>query len=193
MKRSIPTTHLERVTVGDIMTRDVIAVHPDTSVETLMAVFLDRHISGAPVVDAFGRAIGMVSKTDIVRDHYERGDTYEIESGRDPHGGELDLGPGFHTIDVASATVAEVMVPVAFTLTAGEPLARAAALMAYEGVHRIPVVALDGAVIGILSSIDVLRWLAEDRGYALPAKWSSARAGRDLGRDDIIGIDVEAG
>ena len=57
------------------------------------------------------------------------------------------------------------MTPVAFTLEETAPLAYAAALMATEGVHRLPVVALDGKVVGILSSMDVLRWMAEASGF----------------------------
>jgi CBS domain-containing protein len=38
--------------------------------------------------------------------------------------------------------------------------------MAYEGVHRVPVVAADGRVVGILSSLDVVRWLAH---HGVPA------------------------
>jgi CBS domain-containing protein len=161
---------LDHVTVGDIMTRDVIVVQPNHSVETLMAVFLDRHISGAPVVDPAGQPLGMVSKTDIVRDRYERGDTYEPVPVATIDGETVELDQGFQTRELASALVRDVMVPVAFTLTAAEPVARAAALMAYEGVHRIPVVGPSGAVIGIVSTIDVLRWLAEDRGYAMPQR-----------------------
>ena len=43
----------------------------------------------------------------------------------------------------------------------------AAALMAYENIHRVPVVAADGAVIGIVSAMDIVRWVAEQDGYVV--------------------------
>jgi CBS domain-containing protein len=43
----------------------------------------------------------------------------------------------------------------------------AATVMAIEGVHRIPVTSESGEVVGILSALDVLRWLAEQDGYAI--------------------------
>ena len=58
------------------------------------------------------------------------------------------------------------MMRVAFCLEETETVAAAAALMATECVHRIPVVSrADGSVVGIVSSLDVLGWLARQHGY----------------------------
>jgi predicted transcriptional regulator len=40
--------------------------------------------------------------------------------------------------------------------------------MAYEKVHRVVVTDIAGNVVGLVSSIDVLRWLACHDGYAIP-------------------------
>ena len=66
------------------------------------------------------------------------------------------------------ATVADVMMPFAFTLATSASLARAAALMAYEGVGRVVVVEPDGRVAGVVSAVDVMRWLARAEGYVVP-------------------------
>ena len=42
--------------------------------------------------------------------------------------------------------------------------------MAYEGVHRLPVVSDDGRVVGLVSSIDVLAWMGRHSGYVLPER-----------------------
>ncbi|MBW2213707.1 MAG: CBS domain-containing protein, partial [Deltaproteobacteria bacterium] len=42
-------------------------------------------------------------------------------------------------------------------------------LMAYEGIHRLPVVDAAGKVVGLLSSLDILHWLACKTGNAVPA------------------------
>jgi CBS domain-containing protein len=63
--------------------------------------------------------------------------------------------------------VRDIMMPIAFTLPESASLSHAAALMAYESIHRIPVVAMDGEVIGLVSSLDIVRWVAEQDGYVV--------------------------
>ena len=60
----------------------------------------------------------------------------------------------------ARATVADIMMPIVFALPENATVAKASALMVFEGVHRIPVVSSGGQVVGILSSLDILGWLA---------------------------------
>lgn len=157
----------DRTPISDIMTRDVVCVQAELSVESLTQLMLERGISGAPVVDARGRAIGVVSKTDLLRELHERGDTSqcEHEPPRIRRNRPPDLHRGFHVEELVHATAGEIMMPVAFTLSETAPISQAAALMAFEGVHRVPVLARSGEVVGIVSSLDVLRWLAEVSGY----------------------------
>ncbi len=124
------------VPVGRVMTGDVICVTPDYSLDALATLLAERGFSGAPVVDDEGRPIGVVSQTDLLREQ---------------------LGP--------RETVADVMTPLAFTLPESAPLSQAAALMIEEGVHRLPIVSSEGRVVGVLTSFDVMRWLARESGY----------------------------
>jgi CBS domain-containing protein len=161
-----------------IMTRDVVCVSPDVSVESLTSLFLSRDFSGAPVVDDTGKPVGVVSKTDILRSEQDQGDTGESEW---PRGGgaervEAALKSGFHLHRLARETVADIMTPIAFALPENASIAQAAALMAYEGVHRIPVVSNSGSVVGLVSSIDVLRWIGQANGYLVPACTKGQRA-----------------
>jgi CBS domain-containing protein len=158
----------DRVTVTEVMTKDVLCVDMTMSLETLTALLLENGISGVPVVDEQRRPIGMISKSDLVRQHFDSDmgremDDFVIQSPET--GFEYELGPGFHAERIAKATVGEVMMPIAFTVPERASLARAAGLMAFEGVHRVPVVDARGRVVGILSSLDVLRWLASEAGY----------------------------
>jgi len=105
---------------------------------------LAKGFSGAPVVDDRGVPIGIISKSDLVRDQFL-------------------LGGG-------NKRVSEVMMPAAFTLPETASIYEAAALMAERHVHRVPVVAEDGRVVGIVSSLDVLRFVAGENGYLIPAR-----------------------
>lgn len=130
--------------ISQIMTAHVICVRPDLPVSELGVVFLETGISGAPVVDEEGKAIGMVSKTDLVRLAWDP----EAPQGE-------------------PVRVADIMMPLALCLPAQESVAKAAALMAFEGVHRVPVLGASGQVVGIVSSLDVLRWIARQHGYVV--------------------------
>lgn len=73
-----------------------------------------------------------------------------------------DLIAGAHT-----GVVRDIMMPIAFTMPESASLSHAAALMAYENIHRVPVIAADGTVVGIVSSMDIVRWVAEQDGYVV--------------------------
>lgn len=56
----------EVVTVKEIMTRDVVTVTRDTSVEEVAALLFNRGITGVPVVDQRGAVVGMVTEFDVI-------------------------------------------------------------------------------------------------------------------------------
>jgi CBS domain-containing protein len=163
-----PAGPAESTPVSELMTRDVVKVDPDLGVEALTAILLERGISGAPVVDKKGRPLGIVSKTDVLRDQFSRGDSVEVANVSLQRGGvEAPFDPGLHVQREPGPLVRDVMTPLTFALPESASIARASALMALEGVHRVVVVNGGGTVSGILSSLDVLRWLAQSEGYIL--------------------------
>jgi CBS domain-containing protein/ribosomal protein S27AE len=54
-------------TVGDIMTRGVISVAPDTDVDDVSHILVHERIRRLPVLDQ-GRLVGIVSRADLVRE-----------------------------------------------------------------------------------------------------------------------------
>lgn len=51
---------------ADIMTRDVITVDAEMSVQELCELLVNRRISGAPVCDTSGNLIGVVTEADVL-------------------------------------------------------------------------------------------------------------------------------
>jgi CBS domain-containing protein len=155
--------------VTAIMVKTVVCVDPGMDVADLMRLLVDRGISGAPVVDSGGRPIGVVSKTDIVRELCENPDAARTFIGVAEEG-ELDAAADleFPMELYAGRCVRHIMTPLAILVGETSSVACAAAVMAYEHVHRVIVVDGAGLVVGVLSSIDVLRWLARQDGYAIP-------------------------
>jgi CBS domain-containing protein len=54
-------------TVGEIMTRGVISVTPDTNLEDVSRILVHEHIKRLPVLEQ-GRLVGIVSRADLVRE-----------------------------------------------------------------------------------------------------------------------------
>jgi CBS domain-containing protein len=163
-----PTSYTvsREATVATIMTHTTYCVRPEVSVETLAALLLDHRMGGVPVVNEEGQPVGVVSKTDLLRHMHERGDAPESVETR-PAVDIERLGPGFHAARVDPTTVREIMMPMVFAIEQDTPIVHAAALMAGEGVHRLAVVDANLAIIGIVSTLDIVRWVAESAGYAV--------------------------
>jgi CBS domain-containing protein len=145
-----PPSLADRTPLWQVMRPSVVCVRTSLVLDELMTLFVSYDMRAVPVVDGDGRPVGVVSRSDLV------------EHLVDARG---ELGPGS---PASLATVGDVMMCVAFTLCEDASLSHAAALMAYEGVHRIPVVSFDGKVVGIVTSMDVVRWLAQHDGYVVP-------------------------
>lgn len=158
---------MDRTPVADVMTGDVLAVRPDVSLEALTELLVERGIGGAPVVDAEGRPVGMVSMRDLLETRFVAGDTAEEVAPGWQARGKLRLvpGPGVHAEAAPRETVSDVMTPTAFTLPEDAPVSMAAALMAAHEVHRVVVVGGRGRVCGVLTASDVVRWVARRGGY----------------------------
>jgi CBS domain-containing protein len=120
-------------TAADVMNPEVVAVDPDMTVRELATFLTDRQITGAPVVDAGGRLVGVVSETDIAEAELEQAD---------------------------ATSVREIMTPTAYTIPHDTPVADVARTMVSGRVHRL-LVTRAGRVVGIVTTLDLLKLLYE--------------------------------
>ena len=160
-----PAHAANRTPISAIMSRPLIHVTGETSIDTIADVLLARAISSVPVLDDAGKPIGIISKTDLLRERQDAGDTEE-RARRDPRDPRLE--PGMHEAPVARRTAAEMMTPAVLIATESTTVSLASALMAYERVHRLIVVDEAGVAVGVVSTLDVLEWLARGDGYVIP-------------------------
>jgi CBS domain-containing protein len=150
----------------DVMSNGVMSLASDATVIEAARLLVNCHVSAMPVVDEAGRMIGIVSEADLLRC---------MADGDDPKKESVDIG---------LRKVAEVM--TRDVVTAGEdmPVAALAKLMTERRVKRLPILR-DGAVIGIVSRIDLLRALIS----------LNPSAGRDEARpsrDDQLRREISA-
>ena len=165
-----------RVPLSDVMTRDVVSVPPATSIETVVWLLLHRGFGGAPVVDETRGLVGIVTATDLLRAQMEGeppGWSSDTVAGHEV----LDEAPEVTVRTLSGLTAADVMTPVVHTLPERAPIAVAAALMVDGRVHRIPIVSREDptVVVGLVSSIDLMRWLARSAGYMTLARPSEGK------------------
>src|SRR5690349_16982270 len=69
--------------VRNIMSNDLVCAYDDLELSALTALMVRHHIGCVPVVDRMGRAIGMVTKTDVV-DHVDSALRAPVKRDRPP-------------------------------------------------------------------------------------------------------------
>ncbi|UJR84156.1 HPP family protein [Sandaracinus amylolyticus] len=139
--------------VTRFMASPVITVPHDSALENVRWWLVDRGVGAIPVIDDGGALIGILSTTDALR---ELGDATSTVDATPRHArarahGELAL---------SGITARDAMTPVVHAVTTGATMARTAQLMARERVHHVVVLDAHGALVGIVSSLDVARWAA---------------------------------
>ncbi len=134
----------------DIMTTNVIAVSPDTSVSTLARLLLDNRISAVPVVEEGGRVVGIVSESDLLG----------RPSSRSLPGWWLRLfdQEALCLEELATAKqlkAQDVMTRQVVSVSDRMPMELIASLLHRLSLKRVPVVR-DGKLVGIVSRADLL-------------------------------------
>ena len=141
---------------ADIMVTDVITLNVDDTVQDAARVLLEGRISGAPVVDAQGRLLGMISEGDLIR---------RAEIGTEKRQSwwlELLTGAESQVRDFIRAhavKLADVMTRDVVSASEDTSLNEIATLLEKHGIKRVPIMR-DGKVVGIVSRANLLQALA---------------------------------
>ena len=147
----------------DIMNADVISVDASMDLRELAKLFLEKGISGAPVVDGNGNLAGVISQTDLIyyslmRDDELRRESSFYDSAR-VEGWHVPRG--FQIEDCNSGCVADVMTPLVHAVTEQSTVESVRRLMTRKHIHRV-IVRRGRKVAGIISALDVLK--TQDNG-----------------------------
>ncbi len=119
---------------SDVMIKDVITVTESTPLKDVTRMFGENRITGAPVVNASGDLVGVISLTDIIRK------TNNIGAW-------------------SPSTAGQIMTKPAVTVAPNETLQRVCEMMYNRRIHRV-VVAEGTQIRGILTTMDILRAIA---------------------------------
>lgn len=127
--------------IRDLMSRPVISVPPSMSLRDAWQIVREHGFRHLPVAEG-DRLVGMISDRDL----------------RDAAPSSLESRPDTTAFD--RTPVRYVMIAPVETIGPDEPVEEAAALMLDRKVSALPVVDESGALVGIVSTSDLLRHLA---------------------------------
>jgi CBS domain-containing protein len=139
----------------DVMTRNIISIAPDATVEAAVKLMLARGISGLCVVDKTGQVAGIVTEGDLLR---------RDELGTQRHRPwwlRLFATPARMATEFTRAHgrhVRDVMTEAVVSIPHDAPLEDVVATMEKNRIKRVPVTQ-NGSVIGVISRSDLLRAL----------------------------------
>lgn len=158
------------ITARDIMTAKPTDVNPEMTLTDLDQAFLDEKVGGFPVVDD-GRLVGFVTRSDIVRrlaleqtlaenltDYYR--DTAAFSQSPAETLAEIAHRVGER---IEHLRVKDAMVTNLISVPPDHPVAEVAKVLSEYHIHRVLVIEGDKKLVGIISTIDLVKLIAEGR------------------------------
>lgn len=150
-----PRLVLQADTAAELMSDDPISIEENATVRDALNMMLDRDVTAAPVINAAGRPVGVVTVTDILVHEREVGLPVGVServavTGRLKDGYEIELAD--HT------TVDQIMTPGIFSTTPDRTAAEVVADLVRYRIHHLFVMDKE-VIVGVISTSDVLRKL----------------------------------
>lgn len=146
-------TRLHDLRATDLMQRDLITVDAEDTLREVERTLVDAQVSSVPVLDDAGTVIGVVSMRDVVSRYAEQDELPGIVSEMG-----IDATDWGRTGDEPCA--ADLMTAEFVQVAPDTKLAQMADAMVANATHRVLVVE-DGRLLGLVSTMDVLRAIAE--------------------------------
>ncbi len=146
------------LTAGEMMSRNLVVIPREMSLEGAARMLRRSAVTGAPVVDIYGRCIGVLSATDFMTRVEHGGDAKPQRVCSDIHCKAWQIPSGVASTDRrVEDCMSRDLVLVGFNVKIGN-LAR---MMMDAHIHRVIVVnTATDRPIGIVSSIDILAAVA---------------------------------
>ena len=157
-------------TAKDLMQTAVKVIDPDENLIELERALMDAEVSGFPVVDKQGRVVGIVSRSDVVRqlgveqnlaeyvsDYYRDLRYYETN----PTETLADIGEQVGQ-RIEQLRVRDVMIRKLLYVSPDTSLQEVAQMFIQHHIHRLPVI-LGERLVGIVTTLDLVRLFAEQQ------------------------------
>lgn len=167
------------ITIGDIMTREVVSVSPGTSIEKIISIFTEKNFDGLPVVNEDGVLAGIITQYDLVT----KGSGIHIPTlfktlenvkmvGQEKIVLEGTLAP------IKKLTAKDIMNAEPLTVSANDSIEQA--VLQFAEHHKVnPIIVVDGEnkMAGVISRHDLIKILAmKELGKTVDAAVERTRA-----------------
>jgi CBS domain-containing protein len=155
------------LTAADLMTAPVMTLPPNTSLRDAARLLSESDVSGAPVVDAGGRCLGVISSSDFVTCVGNEG-----ELGRQTKSISF-IAPWAEVINIDESPDDEIcrfMTAPPVVIKPETPIGQLAQKMVDAHIHRVLVAADGQEPCGIVTSTDVLAGVARTSREVKPTK-----------------------
>jgi len=145
--------------VKEIMSRNPVTVRPTLSIHELAELFIEKDVSGAPVVDEQGRFLGIVLEEGVIfQDKKVHLPTF------------INVSLGFLTLGaksfeeeikkVTAKTVKDIIEDGTITVSPDADIEEVATLMVDKGRYYLPVLEQDN-LVGVVTKKDIVRAIAK--------------------------------
>ncbi|HEC98137.1 MAG TPA: CBS domain-containing protein [Nitrospirae bacterium] len=143
----------------DIMNKKVITVSPDTSVEELGRLFMEKNLSGAPVIDENGDIYGIVTENDLIskEKRFHIPTIITIFDAIIPL--QTDAAVEKEIKRMAATTVGDICTREVITVDEETSINDIATIMTEKKIHLLPVLREEG-IVGIIGKKDVIKAIA---------------------------------
>jgi CBS domain-containing protein len=142
----------------DIMTKEVISVKPETTIEELARLLMKQQISGAPVVDHKGKIVGIVTENDLI----SKNSRLHIPTILRLFDAYIPLGTSKMESDIrkmAASTVEDICTKEIITVDEEASVEYIATIMTEKRIHILPVVR-EGKLVGIIGKKDLIKGIS---------------------------------
>ena len=173
-------------TARDLMTPDPVSISENATSAEAAAFLVESGISAAPVINEAGRPVGVLSRTDLVWHQGRKPVPAASEAPREEppwlagssrnrlagDGSSLFEGNYFARAGdgaggaaaAETTTVREIMTPAIVSVGPEDPVEKVVRMLVGMEIHRLFVVDAAGVLVGVITTLDVLRSLCRPAG-----------------------------
>jgi CBS domain-containing protein len=140
------------IRLSEIMTREVVSLYQDDTLEHGAMILARKNVSGAPVIDADSRVVGVVSEKDFFNAAGVGGIRTVMELIAECLSGTRCIVSGLR-----KGLVREIMRKPPFTASPETSAHELADIFVTRNINRAPIINENGILIGIVSRTDLVR------------------------------------
>lgn len=154
-------------TARNVMQGPALTVGADTPLAEVQRILVENRIHGVPVIDSEGRALGIVTSTDLLASGLQAGDAERLRPATIDYLSQLlefspeEAGALTNVLDdhFGGRSVSDVMTKDLVSVDVDLSVEEVARTLLEHQIHRV-VVTEHGRVCGIVSSLDLVAVLA---------------------------------